>query len=57
MAPKILLKKKTQKKKSGKFISKPIEMDHEENYSNYDSDGSLDAIEFNSEYYKMSYKF
>lgn len=44
---KILKKKPIQK--SAKTISKPVEMDNERN-DNDDSDGSLDAIEFNSEY-------
>lgn len=52
MAPKNLNKKKIQMKKKKTFnkivkkVAKPIEVD---NNSNEDSDGSLDAIEFNSE--------
>lgn len=52
MAPKNFTKKKLQKKKTkpinktAKMVSKPVDMD---NTSNDDSDGSLDAIEFNSE--------
>jgi len=56
MAPKILMKKTLQLnkkkpfKKSAKMISKPVELDHEEIDGNRDSDGSLDAIEFDSKY-------
>lgn len=53
MAPKNMLKKKIQMKnkktsnKVAKKVAKPIKID---NNSNDDSDGSLDAIEFNSKY-------
>lgn len=52
MAPKSFTKKKIQIKKTkpakrtAKMVTKPIEVD---NGSDDDSDGSLDAIEFNSE--------
>lgn len=55
MAPKNAIKKKSKVlkkkpiKKSTKTISEPVEMDNERNDDN-DSDGSLDAIEFDSEY-------
>jgi hypothetical protein len=52
MAPKSFTKKKLQIKKTkptrktAKMVTKPIEVD---NTSNDDTDGSLDALEFNSE--------
>lgn len=59
MAPKTAMKKKCQSKKnkptkkSAKLISKPVIMDSDEHDSdgNDDSDGSLNAIEFDSELY------
>lgn len=55
MAPKGVMKKKLQSikkkptKKVGKFVAKPVEEDSDDHDSKNDSDGSLDAIEFDSE--------
>lgn len=53
MAPKNVVKKKLHlnskktEKKSSKIVSKPVEMKTND-YDDNDSDGSLDAIEFDS---------
>jgi len=55
MAPKNVTKKKSQPikkkptKKSPKIVPKPVEMDVDDSDGNGESDGSLDAIEFDSE--------
>lgn len=55
MAPKSVMKKKLQSnkkkptKKVGKFVVKPVEEESDNHDGEDDSDGSLDAIEFDSE--------
>lgn len=56
MAPKNVTKKKLRlnntkpHKKSAKIVSKPVETETNDHDDSNDSDGSLDAIEFDSEY-------